>query len=195
MLRANSRIDEHGEGLIEISLSLAAWLSGGDTGTSSRNIARRYLGLPIMRQLNGYPHDGDDFGRCYRLLIACPEIDIRGMKGFHKIWDALVDNWKFLTQKYELSEVKLMELNTKCVQEPKSPPCSDSEEKPQLNDRIRSILNNVVVICNQIEVKDYDNSTLSHAAVDGVITQATLQLNNLFSSELYNLAKNMNSTG
>ena len=52
---------------------LAAWLAKGDTGLSSETIALRMCGIPNGRYGICYPHDGDDFGRCYRLLRLYPE--------------------------------------------------------------------------------------------------------------------------
>lgn len=48
------------------------WAAGGDTGSSSKAIMQTMMGEPPS---DGwcYPHDGGDFGRCYRLLAIIPE--------------------------------------------------------------------------------------------------------------------------
>lgn len=47
------------------------WIKGGDNGTSSETIWSVATGHPVER--HGWPHDPDDFGRCYRLVKAFPE--------------------------------------------------------------------------------------------------------------------------
>jgi hypothetical protein len=43
----------------------------------------------------GHPHDGDDFGRCVRLLDAAPELraNLDSIKSFSPEWNALVTHW------------------------------------------------------------------------------------------------------
>ena len=83
------------------------WMSGSDTGLSSEAIALRWLGLEIPGDSFGggwhYPYDGDDFGRCYRLLQQCPFIDIKIMEGCNPTWDNLVKVWSTLTILHEKS--------------------------------------------------------------------------------------------
>jgi len=79
--------------------SMIKWLLSDDTGISSKNIIRRYLNLPIKSF--GWPHDADDFGRCYRMLKFCPQIDVNIMKDVDKIWADLVDKWQELSNLYE----------------------------------------------------------------------------------------------
>ena len=79
--------------------SIVKWLLSDDTGISSKNIIRRFLNLPISSF--GWPHDADDFGRCYRMLKICPFIKIAIMKDVDKIWADLVDKWQELSDLYE----------------------------------------------------------------------------------------------
>ena len=81
---------------------LLVWLLSDDTGVSSKNMVRRFLDLPT--ESFGYPHDADDFGRCYRLLITCPFISVSIMKDVDKIWADLVGVWQKLTRLYEKSK-------------------------------------------------------------------------------------------
>jgi hypothetical protein len=80
---------------------LLQWSLGNDIGVSSKQIMLRYSGLPLTDPSWGYPHDNDDFGRCYRLLKQCPEINIECMRGFNRVWDNLVDKWPELTELHE----------------------------------------------------------------------------------------------
>jgi hypothetical protein len=77
------------------------WLSGHDTGASSEAIALRALGLKKPENKWDYPHDNGDFGRCYRLLKACPSIDINIMKDVSPVWTQLVRVWVDLTRMYK----------------------------------------------------------------------------------------------
>ena len=80
--------------------ALLKWLSGLDTGLSSSAIALRALGLKSAERW-AYPQDNNDFGRCYRLLQACPFIDIKIMEKVSPIWAQLVRIWNALTKMYE----------------------------------------------------------------------------------------------
>lgn len=89
---------------MNVSKELLTWLVSHDTGRSSLTMVSRNFDLPIYDPSWSYPHDADDFGRCYRLLKADPKIKIEKMKGFNRIWDDLVDMWQELTDMYEQSE-------------------------------------------------------------------------------------------
>lgn len=77
-------------------MKILEWL-GRDhgVGLSSKAIALTALGAMPPRP--AYPHDGDDFGRCFKLLALCPEaqagLDILGKEG-GPVWQALVPRWK-----------------------------------------------------------------------------------------------------
>jgi len=70
----------------------AAWLALHDNGLSSECIADQMCG---MVPTGNHPWDGDDFGRCERLLILYPEWRARlhEMKAVSPIWAALVERW------------------------------------------------------------------------------------------------------
>jgi hypothetical protein len=70
----------------------AAWLKMRDNGLSSECLADKMCGLVPT---GNYPHDGDDFGRCERLLILYPDWRERlgEMRTVNKAWDALVERW------------------------------------------------------------------------------------------------------
>lgn len=70
-------------------------------GLSSKAIALTALGS--MPKRPNYPHDGDDFGRCYKLLALCPDaqagLDKLGTDG-GAVWVALVPRWKDIEAAY-----------------------------------------------------------------------------------------------
>lgn len=71
----------------------AAWLKLHDNGLSSECIADVMCGIPGT---GAYPHDGDDFGRCERLLILYPmwrERFAAEMPRVNAVWGALVPRW------------------------------------------------------------------------------------------------------
>ncbi len=70
----------------------AAWLKLHDNGQSSQCIADKMCG---MVPTGNYPHDGDDFGRCERLLALYPAWRARfgEMRVVNEFWDALVPRW------------------------------------------------------------------------------------------------------
>lgn len=82
-------------------MRILQWLAGHDKGLSSEAIALTALGEMPPRP--NYPHDGDDFGRCYRLLAACPD----AKAGWEKlgrdggaIWQALFARWTEIEAAY-----------------------------------------------------------------------------------------------
>lgn len=84
--------------------SVDEWLSGPDTGTSSRTIVHAIHG----RGLVGFsgpstPRDPDDFGRCYRLLMAIPALRAKLPVVAEKYpeWAPLVREWNRMTALYE----------------------------------------------------------------------------------------------
>ena len=76
-------------------MKILQWLGRGHgVGESSKAIALTALGeMPVN---SAYPHDGDDFGRCYQLLVLCPDaqagLDRLGKDG-GPMWQALVPRW------------------------------------------------------------------------------------------------------
>lgn len=91
---------------------LVAWLLSDDTGISSRAIARhlsRHAGMatPIPREKHwhgndSHPRDRGDFGRCYRLLEAVPELrsHLAKMAELSPEWAGLVAVWDELESLY-----------------------------------------------------------------------------------------------
>lgn len=70
----------------------SAWLKLHDSGLSSCCLADKMCGLVPS---GNYPHDGDDFGRCERLLILYPAWRARlsEMSSVNAQWAALVERW------------------------------------------------------------------------------------------------------
>lgn len=61
----------------DVKTRLLKWSLSGDTGSSSETIACAAIGLAETDRRNGdfdVPYDTSDFGRCYRLLQAVPEL-------------------------------------------------------------------------------------------------------------------------
>lgn len=77
-------------------MGLVAWLDSDDTGLSSRFMAM-YLSSRLCNEIH-WPHDPDDFGRCYRLLQAVPELRDRlpYLENASVQWAALVKHWSEL---------------------------------------------------------------------------------------------------
>lgn len=86
------------------AMGLTAWLASDDTGLSSKYMASE-LADPRFSAEFYYPRDGGDFGRCYRLLRAAPEL----LKNFDRLatcpapWPALHAGWMKLEELYEAS--------------------------------------------------------------------------------------------
>ena len=80
------------------------WITGHDTGTSSKAIYRHMMGYTRERATFGtHPHDPADFGRCYRLLQIAPNWRNRigEMAEYSKAWASLAGAWDELTAMYE----------------------------------------------------------------------------------------------
>jgi hypothetical protein len=81
-----------------------AWASSGDTGISSMTIWSVMMGRKPEDKWGGnYPHDPDDFGRCYRLLKVMPSwrSRLREVSVRFPAWNGLIDSWDELTALYE----------------------------------------------------------------------------------------------
>lgn len=86
---------------------VAEWLIGGDTGVSSKAIVKHMAGIGGQKSLGwDYPHDSDDFGRCYRLLALFPKWRERmpEMAVHSAMWGALGRAWPELTALYEADQ-------------------------------------------------------------------------------------------
>lgn len=79
------------------------WISGGDTGMSSKALWTHMMGGDRPRYGWSYPLDPDDFGRCHRLLKLIPEWRARlpEMAGRSRAWAALVGAWGEIEALYE----------------------------------------------------------------------------------------------
>jgi hypothetical protein len=75
----------------------SAWITGHDTGASSKAIWAVMMGRELPRY--AYPSDDDDLGRCLRLLDAIPEWKprLREMERVSPYWAALVQHWDELS--------------------------------------------------------------------------------------------------
>ena len=90
-----------------------AWKASDDTGMSSKYLAYILSGDWTSaegrdRKTLSYPHDPDDFGRCYRMLRACPEFKISSAadmvvrtEQMEKPWPQLGAAWPELEALYE----------------------------------------------------------------------------------------------
>ncbi len=76
------------------------WVSGGDTGISSKAIWTHMMGGTPERW--SCPLDPSDFGRCHRLLLLMPEWRARmpEMAKYGKWWAGLADAWDELDALY-----------------------------------------------------------------------------------------------
>ena len=77
------------------------WWDCGDTGTSSQSIWQHMMGVPDEMR---YPLDPDDFGRCYRLVIA-PwagpwKARLEELVQYGGAWERLVCAWAELEKLY-----------------------------------------------------------------------------------------------
>lgn len=93
---------------------LGAWLASHDTGVSSESMAAIYLGAR-----DGHfdaPRDAGDFGRCFRLLAAVPEVRtafpriqrlVPSFAGIIEQWDELADLYQRGEEAYDAFSKRL----------------------------------------------------------------------------------------
>lgn len=87
----------------ELSKRAITWLLQDDTGISSKTMIAAMFNVDIKEVGGGIPHDPSDFGRCYRLIKAIPEV----VSGFPNLisqypeWAPYIENWDRLTSLYE----------------------------------------------------------------------------------------------
>lgn len=81
------------------------WLLNGHTGLSSKFMAATALGAEPPKFPN-YPHDGGDFGRCFELVEAAPEIKhyFNVIAQASNEWRAIIDNWDALVETMNSSD-------------------------------------------------------------------------------------------
>lgn len=81
-----------------------AWLTNGDTGTSSKTIWAVMTGRTVGDKYfhPDVPYDPSDFGRCHRLLEVMPSWRARlpEVAAKYPKWAGLVDAWDELTADY-----------------------------------------------------------------------------------------------
>lgn len=82
---------------------IEAWLAGHDRGISSDTIVAYLTPHMVLVGDRDIPHDPDDFGRCYRLLKAVPDLrrDLHKVAEFDPRWAPLVENWVELERLWE----------------------------------------------------------------------------------------------
>lgn len=76
------------------------WIVSHDTGTSSKTIWSVMMG--VKPEWADVPLDVDDFGRCVRLLVVCPQFRtrLREVADKYPRWQPLIDNWDKLQRFY-----------------------------------------------------------------------------------------------
>ncbi|RQS39746.1 hypothetical protein [Burkholderia sp. Bp8990] len=90
---------------VKAQRALGNWFVGDDTGISSTTMAAIALGATNSSGLSSFdaPYDPADFGRCYRLVTAVPEIreffprigkKVPAFRGILREWDDLVKLFK-----------------------------------------------------------------------------------------------------
>ena len=81
------------------------WMEKGEHGMSSKTMFNilNNNGYRVQNYYNSFPHDPDDFSRCYLLLKSCPhlKLNLSRMKSVNPTWSNLVDNWDKLTEMLE----------------------------------------------------------------------------------------------
>lgn len=88
------------------------WAINGEHGNSSKTMFNHFCVSIGVRKIgmnsSNYPHDPDDFKRCYKLLEAVPQWKLRmhELKSISPVWSKLVDNWDKLTELFELNEAE-----------------------------------------------------------------------------------------
>ena len=78
------------------------WIANGEKGNSSETMWNCLIDNQEKYRIN-HPYDGDDFGRCYKLLETVPEWkkELYKLKTLSKAWENLVNNWDKLTEMYK----------------------------------------------------------------------------------------------
>ena len=84
-------------------MGLTRWLASDDTGLSSLYMASILSDRYPKLETPHYPRDADDFGRCYRLLKAVPELRSNSMRlaTCPAPWPELHREWLRLERLYE----------------------------------------------------------------------------------------------
>lgn len=100
-----------------MSEAIGRWLAKGRVGASSTVLAAAALGaLPAGEP--SYPHDFDDFGRCFRLCQMAPSEAALGLKRLAEVsgkWERLAAKWGELCLLYESDVDACNKLVKSCV--------------------------------------------------------------------------------
>ena len=82
----------------DVARKIALWMSGNGVGNSSKAIASATLGAVSTR--DDYPRDGDDLGRCLRLIEMVPECraGVDMLAAVSGPWKRLAAEWDTLAE-------------------------------------------------------------------------------------------------
>jgi len=107
-------------------MGLEAWWACDDVGMSSLYMAWLLSGksptnCPIQYPIvYAVPRDLGDFGRCYKLLRAAPELNTtegwERLKGVSKAWERLAKHWADLEKLYEAAKGEPEDISTSLFQ-------------------------------------------------------------------------------
>lgn len=88
---------------VDVMFKMLEWSLSGDTGSSSKTMLRAAL-----RPIKGgdIPHDPSDFGRCYRLLEAVPDLRLYFPKMVENCprLTPYINEWDELSRLYQLGQ-------------------------------------------------------------------------------------------
>lgn len=91
-----------------IELRIAWWITHGEVGLSSKTIWLFFTNTKnnSIDPMHNYPHDPDDFKRCYQLLQLIPEWRgrLHEMRYLSTPWSNLIQHWDMLSDMFERNE-------------------------------------------------------------------------------------------
>lgn len=75
-----------------LELDIAKWALTGETGVSSKTMAAVALGIEPKQRDHNWPHDVSDFGRCWKMVKACPGVRIYfpDIAKLSPAWDGII---------------------------------------------------------------------------------------------------------
>jgi len=89
------------------SEQMMLWLIKNPIDKICRVVLKKHYNLPV--QTSCHPRKAEDVENLLILLSACGWIDIKCMKGYCKLWDAIVDDWDNIAEMHDKG--RLRELN------------------------------------------------------------------------------------
>jgi hypothetical protein len=114
-------------------LAVAEWLTGRDTGVSSKYMASVAIAGKVTKSdwLDATPSDAPDLGRCVRLIEKAPTVRncFQILRKASPVWAAYMDHWDELTTlwhqgDYHVTTGRMRDLRSSANQlEPGSIPC------------------------------------------------------------------------